>query len=73
MNLEFLRPPPSTPGPRVSVYLDATLLADDPSSTDMLWIALDDPSLVALDDHVRREAGVTDPRKVRADAATAAG
>ena len=49
--------------------VDTVLLADDPSSTDMLWIAPDDPALVSVDDHVLREAGVTDPRKVRADAA----
>ncbi|GID33036.1 hypothetical protein Abr02nite_80190 [Paractinoplanes brasiliensis] len=49
--------------------VDTVLLADDPSSTDMLWIAPDDPALVSVDDHVLREAGVGDPVKVRADAA----
>ncbi|WP_250033795.1 baeRF2 domain-containing protein [Paractinoplanes maris] len=48
---------------------DTVLLVDDQSSTDQLWIAPDDPTLVSVDDHVLREAGVDDPRKVRADAA----
>src|SRR4051812_2222020 len=48
---------------------DTVLLVDDPSSTDMLWIAPDDPTLISVDDHVLREAGVRDPQKVRADAA----
>src|SRR3954451_9983364 len=30
---------------------DTVLLVDDPSSTDMLWIAPDDPALVSVDDH----------------------
>ncbi|WP_305786958.1 baeRF2 domain-containing protein [Symbioplanes lichenis] len=49
--------------------VDTVLLADDPSSTDTLWIDPDDVTLVSVDDHVLREAGVRDPRKVRADAA----
>jgi hypothetical protein len=49
--------------------VDTVLLVNDQSSTDMLWTAPDDPSLVSVDDHVLREAGVSDPRKVRADAA----
>ncbi|MCM4077952.1 hypothetical protein [Paractinoplanes hotanensis] len=48
---------------------DTVLLIDDQSSTDKLWIAPDDPTLVAVDDHVLREAGVDEPQKVRADAA----
>ena len=49
--------------------VDTVLLADDQSSTDTLWIAPDDPTLVSVDDHALREAGVDDPQKVRADAA----
>jgi hypothetical protein len=49
--------------------VDTVLLVDDPSATQTLWIAPDDPTLVSVDDHVLREAGVPDPRKVRADAA----
>ncbi|GIF15003.1 Vms1/Ankzf1 family peptidyl-tRNA hydrolase [Actinoplanes teichomyceticus] len=49
--------------------VDTVLLADDPSSTDTLWIAPDDPSLISVDDHVLREAGVAEPCRVRADAA----
>ncbi|MDR7277115.1 baeRF2 domain-containing protein [Catenuloplanes atrovinosus] len=49
--------------------VDTVLLADDPSSTDTLWITPDDPALISVDDHVLREAGVENPRKVRADAA----
>jgi hypothetical protein len=49
--------------------VDTVLLVDDQSSTDTLWIAPADPTLVSVDDHVLREAGVDDPQKVRADAA----
>ena len=49
--------------------VDTVLLVDDQSSTDMLWIDPADPTLVSVDDHVLREAGVTGPLKVRADAA----
>jgi hypothetical protein len=49
--------------------VDTVLLVNDPSSTDTLWIAPDDPTLVSVDDHVLREAGVANPQKVRADAA----
>lgn len=49
--------------------VDTVLLIDDPSSTDTLWIGPDDPTLVSVDDHLLREAGVSDPQKVRADAA----
>ena len=49
--------------------VDTVLLVNDQSSTDMLWIDPADPTLVSVDDHVLREAGVTDPQKVRADAA----
>jgi Bacterial archaeo-eukaryotic release factor family 2 len=49
--------------------VDTVLLVNDPSSTDTLWIAPDDPTLVSVDDHVLREAGVQNPQKVRADAA----
>ncbi|WP_306207064.1 baeRF2 domain-containing protein [Actinoplanes sp. RD1] len=48
---------------------DIVLLHNDPSSTDTLWIDPGDVTLVSVDDHVLREAGVQDPRKVRADAA----
>ena len=47
--------------------VDTVLLADDPSSTDTLWIDPADPTLVSVDDHVLREAGVREPQKVRAD------
>jgi Bacterial archaeo-eukaryotic release factor family 2 len=49
--------------------VDTVLLVNDPSSTDTLWIAPDDPTLISVDDHVLREAGVQNPQKVRADAA----
>jgi hypothetical protein len=49
--------------------VDTVLLVNDQSSTDTLWIAPDDPALVSVDDHLLREAGVTEPRNVRADAA----
>jgi hypothetical protein len=35
----------------------------------MLWIDPDDPTMVSVDDHVLRESGISDPQKVRADAA----
>lgn len=49
--------------------VDTVLLVDDLSSTDTLWIDPDDPTLLAVDDHVLREAGTSGPLKVRADAA----
>lgn len=49
--------------------VDTVLLADDPSSTDELWIGWDDPSLVAVDAQTLRAAGVPQPERVRADAA----
>ncbi|MCU7727085.1 Vms1/Ankzf1 family peptidyl-tRNA hydrolase [Actinoplanes sp. KI2] len=49
--------------------VDTVLLVNDQSSTDTLWIAPADPTLVAVDDHVLRAAGVDDPQQVRADAA----
>jgi hypothetical protein len=49
--------------------VDTVLLIDDPSSTDMLWIDPDDPTIVSVDDHVLRESGIANPQKVRADAA----
>lgn len=49
--------------------VDAVLLVNDPSSTDRLWIGTDDPSLVAVDEQTLRDAGVRDPKQVRADAA----
>jgi hypothetical protein len=49
--------------------IDTVLLVNDLSSTDTLWIDPGDPTLVSVDDHVLREAGVQNPRKVRADAA----
>ncbi|WP_249999393.1 Vms1/Ankzf1 family peptidyl-tRNA hydrolase [Actinoplanes sp. M2I2] len=48
--------------------VDAVLLIDDQSSTDTLWIDPDDPTMISVDDHVLREAGIQ-PVKVRADAA----
>ena len=41
--------------------VDTVLLVNDLSSTDTLWIDPDDPTLVSVDDHVLREAGVQDP------------
>ncbi|WP_433732431.1 hypothetical protein ACQP2Y_31955 [Actinoplanes sp. CA-051413] len=52
--------------------VDTVLLVDDPSSTDVLSIAPDDPTLVVTNPELLREAGVGDPRRVRADASTAA-
>ncbi|AGZ41177.1 baeRF2 domain-containing protein [Actinoplanes friuliensis] len=49
--------------------IDTVLLVNDLSSTDTLWIDPGDPTLVSVDDHVLREAGVQNPQKVRADAA----
>jgi hypothetical protein len=49
--------------------VDTVLLVDDQSSTDTLWIAPDDPTLVAVDDGLLRQSGVSDPQRVRADAA----
>jgi hypothetical protein len=49
--------------------VDTVLLVNDQSSTDTLWIAPADPTLVSVDDHVLHEAGVDHPRRVRADAA----
>jgi hypothetical protein len=43
---------------------DTVLLSNDPSSTDRLWIGLDDPSQVAADPQL-----LQDPVEVRADAA----
>jgi hypothetical protein len=48
--------------------VDTVLLVDYPSSTDMLWIDPGDATLVSVDDHVLRDAGVREPQKVRADA-----
>jgi hypothetical protein len=47
--------------------VDTVLLVDDPSSTDMLWVDPDDPTVVAVDDGLLRESGVSDPQYVRAD------
>jgi hypothetical protein len=49
--------------------VDTVLLINDASSTDMLWIDPDDPTVVSVDDRVLRESGIADPQKVRADAA----
>jgi hypothetical protein len=49
--------------------VDTVLLINDVSSTDMLWIDPDNPTIVSVDDHVLRESGVSNPQKVRADAA----
>jgi hypothetical protein len=49
--------------------VDTVLLVDQPSSTDVVWIDPDDPTVVSVDDHVLRESGVAEPLKVRADAA----
>jgi hypothetical protein len=48
---------------------DTVLLANDPSSTDRLWIGPADPSLIAVDAQTLRESGVDEPQQVRADAA----
>jgi hypothetical protein len=49
--------------------VDTVLLVHDPSSTDTLWIAPDDPTVVAVDDQVLRESGLHDLQQVRADSA----
>jgi hypothetical protein len=49
--------------------VDTVLLVNDPSSTDELWIAPDDPTLVATDQELLRQSGVPNPTRVRADAA----
>ena len=48
---------------------DTVLLANDPSSTDKLWIGPDDPTLVSVDAQTLRDSGVEEPQQVRADAA----
>lgn len=47
--------------------VDTVLLVDDPSSTDTLWVAADDLTLVAVDEGLLRDSGVRDPQRVRAD------
>ena len=49
--------------------VDTVLLVNEPSSTDVLYIGLDDPTLVAANPELLRQSGVPDPRRVRADAA----
>ncbi|XTZ14442.1 Vms1/Ankzf1 family peptidyl-tRNA hydrolase [Micromonospora echinospora] len=49
--------------------VDTVLLVNDTSSTDTLWIGPDDPTLVAADEQTLRDLGVSDPQRVRADAA----
>jgi Bacterial archaeo-eukaryotic release factor family 2 len=49
--------------------VDTVLLVNDASSTDRLWIAPDDPTLVAADAAELRDAGAGEPVQVRADAA----
>ena len=49
--------------------VDTVLLIDDQSSTDVLYVAPDDPTLVDVDPEVLRQSGVPDPRRVRADSA----
>jgi hypothetical protein len=49
--------------------VETVLLVDDPSSTDTLWIAPDDPTLVAADEKLLRDSGIEDVQRVRADAA----
>ncbi|AEV85630.1 peptide chain release factor 1 [Actinoplanes sp. SE50] len=48
--------------------VDTVLLVDDASSTDTVWVSPDDPTLISVDDHPLREAGVPSPQRVRADA-----
>ncbi|SNT63463.1 hypothetical protein SAMN05421812_115105 [Asanoa hainanensis] len=49
--------------------VETVLLVNDMSSTDTLFIGLDDPSLVAVDADTLRAVGVEDPLRVRADQA----
>jgi hypothetical protein len=49
--------------------VDTVLLANDPTSTDTLWIDPAEPSLVAADAELLRQSGVAEPQRVRADAA----
>ncbi len=49
--------------------VDTVLLVNEPSSTDVLYIGPDDPTLVAANPELLRQSGVPDPRRVRADAA----
>jgi hypothetical protein len=51
--------------------VDTVLLADDPSSTDTLWIDPDDPTLVTPEEKLLLQSGVAEPQQVRADAALA--
>jgi len=48
---------------------ETVLLVNDLSSTDTLFVGLDDPSLVAVDADSLRAVGVEDPLRVRADQA----
>jgi len=49
--------------------VETVLLVNDLSSTDTLFIGLEDPSLVAVDADTLRSQGVEDPLRVRADQA----
>jgi hypothetical protein len=49
--------------------VETVLLVNDLSSTDTLFVGLDDPSLVAVDADTLRTEGVEDPLRVRADQA----
>jgi hypothetical protein len=49
--------------------VETVLLVNDLSSTDTLFVGLDDPSLVAIDADTLRTEGVEDPLRVRADQA----
>ena len=48
---------------------ESVLLVNDLSSTDTLFVGLEDPSLVAVDAATLRAEGVEDPLRVRADQA----
>ncbi|GIF62009.1 hypothetical protein Ais01nite_00440 [Asanoa ishikariensis] len=49
--------------------VETVLLVNDMSSTDTLFIGLDDPSLIAMEADTLRAVGVEDPLRVRADQA----
>ncbi|GAA1853806.1 baeRF2 domain-containing protein [Asanoa iriomotensis] len=49
--------------------VETVLMVNDLSSTDTLFIGLEDPSLVAMDADTLRVEGVEDPLRVRADQA----
>jgi hypothetical protein len=49
--------------------VETVLLVNDASSTDTVWIDPAQPTVVATDEQLLRQSGVSEPQRVRADAA----